>query len=138
MNTKGTMDRENIWHSMSNLYLDDEIGNIDLLLVAEELAKTDLTFQEMDEIFYREVHPVLCWNFTVPAGVSGWGSFDKEHLKKLISEHKIKQNSMNWFNRWREKYRQKEIDRLKELVRVDWEKTKLLIELIRDKRIINK
>ncbi|MGD8846562.1 MAG: hypothetical protein PVI54_13665 [Desulfobacteraceae bacterium] len=130
------MDREDIWHSMSNLYLDDEIDNIDLLLVAEELAKTDLTSQEMDEIFYEEVHPVLCWNFTVPAGV--WSSFDKEHLTKLIYEYKRKQNSMSLLNRWQEEYPQKQIDRLKGLVKIDWEKTKFLIEFIRDKRIIKK
>jgi hypothetical protein len=130
------MDKENIWHAMSNLYLDNEIDNIDLLLVAEELANTKLSFREMDEIFYTEVHPVLCWNFTVPAGV--WGSFDKKHLVQLIREYKKKINSLNWFDRWREKYRQKQIDKLKELVKVDWEKTKLIIEFIRDKRIINK
>lgn len=129
------MNRKDIWHSMSNLYLDDEIGNIELLLVAQELAKTDLSTEELDYIFYHEVHPVLCWNFTVPAGA--WGSFDKERIAAIISEYLDRRKSMTWYRKWQDRYRKRQINKLKEIVEVDWEKTKLLIELVRDRRIIN-
>ncbi len=118
---------------MSHLYLDDEIDNSDLMIVAIELANSNLSIEEMDQIFYKEVHPVLCWNFTVPAGV--WGSFSKDSLKKIITEHIEHQKAINWFKRWHNKYRLRKINQLREIVKVDWEKTKLLIELIRDKRI---
>ena len=59
----------------------------------QRIGKRGPTIQEMDKIFYEEVHPVLCWNFTVPAGA--WGSFDKEHLSKLIIEYKESRSSAN-------------------------------------------
>jgi len=129
------MNRIDVWHAMSNLYLDNETDNVDLLLVAEKLSKTDLSIEELDHIFYREVHPVLCWNFTTPAGI--WGYFDKEYLNELIADYLDRRKTMNWFRRWQEKLRQREINRLKKLVTVDWEKTKLLVEFIRDNRIIH-
>lgn len=133
MSSFDPMSRVDVWHAMSDLYLDSEIDHLDLLMVAEKLAATAYSSEQLDWIFYQEVHPVLCWNLAIPAGI--WGCFDKEQLNTIITEYLNRGKKASWFKRLQENVRRKEIKRLEELVKIDWEKTILLVDLIREKRI---
>lgn len=132
MNKKG--DISNLWHWMSRLYLDTEIDTWDLLNLAQKLAATNLSSEELDTILYEDVHPICCWNFTIPAGE--WVEFDKDVLIKRISAHKSKPPAKGFFERAREREKNREIEDLKKSIKIDWEKTKMLVELIRNGKLV--
>lgn len=115
---------------MSDLYLDTEINAGDLMFISGRLASTELSIDELDRIFYEEVHPVCCWNLVVVAGV--WDGFDKEWLKQRIL---ARQQPRTWLKRLRTGLATKITNRLKNVVRCDWEKTKLLLELKRNGKL---
>jgi len=116
---------------MSDLYLDEEMTVGAYLYVAKRLASSGFSVDELEEIFFNEVHPVCCWNFTVPAGE--WGLFDREWLKEKISLEMRRDRPRTWRERMWTKQREKEMKKLKELVRCDWEKVKLLVTVIRER-----
>ena len=125
--------RIDIWYAMSDLYLDTETDAGTLMVLADRLASTELSVEELDRIFYEEVHPVCCWNLTLVAGE--WGAFDKAWLRKEISDNLNKQQPRGWLKRLRASQDLRGSKDLKEFVRCDWEKAKLLIELKRKGRL---
>ncbi len=122
-------ERIDLWHAMSELYLDEEITTGAYLSIASRLASSNLSFKELDTVFYNEVHPVLCWNLKAVAG--HWGDFGKEWVAEQITKELKTIPKESWRARMQHKKRDAEAARLKELVRCDWEKVKLLIDVIR-------
>jgi hypothetical protein len=114
---------------MSDLYLDEETTVGGYLWIAERLSLSGLSLEELDLIFFNEVHPVLCWNLKAVAG--HWGVFDKEWVASAIAEYLAKPPANGWCAGIRERRRKTESEDLKEMVECDWQKVRLLIEVIR-------
>lgn len=122
-------DRADLWHAMSVLYLDEEITTGGYLHIASQLASSNLSLEELDTIFFNEVHPTLCWNMKAVAG--HWGDFGKEWVTEQITKTLKTIPKEGWIASMQHKQRNSEKEKLKELVRCDWEKVKLLIDVIR-------
>jgi hypothetical protein len=124
-----SLEKADLWHAMSDLYLDEEMTLGTYLYIAERLASSDISLSELDAIFFDEVHPVLCWNLKAVAG--HWGDFGKEWVAELIAKSLRDPPKKDWLTRVRERQKRIEVERLKTLVKCNWEKVKLLIEVIR-------
>ena len=118
-----------LWHAMSDLYLDEEMTTGGYLHIADRLASSSMSLDELDAVLFNEVHPVLCWNLKAVAG--HWGDFGKEWVAEQITKELKSIPKKGWIARIREKQRRTEAERLKDLIRCDWEKVKLLIDVIR-------
>ena len=121
--------RFDVWHAMSDLYLDEDLTVGAYLQIAERLANTSYSAEELDSIFFDEVHPVFCWNLTVPAG--HWGDFGRDWVKEKVIKEIDKKPARGWIEGRKEARRVKEVEELRVLVSCDWEKVKLLVEVIR-------
>jgi hypothetical protein len=124
-------ERIDLWYAMSDLYLDEEMTTGGYLYVADRLASSSLSFEELDAILFNEVHPVLCLNLKAVAG--HWGDFGKEWVAEQIAKNLKAIPNNGWIARIREKRRKAEAEDLKELIQCDWEKVKLLIDVIRQR-----
>ncbi len=78
-------EKADLWHAMSFLYLDEEMTVGSYLYIAERLASSGTSLDELDAIFFDEVHPVLCWNIKAVAG--HWGDFGKEWVAESIASN---------------------------------------------------
>jgi hypothetical protein len=83
------VEKIDLWHAMSNLYLDNEMTVGDYLYVASILARSSRSLNELESIFFNEVHPVLYKNLLAVAG--RWGRFWKR--VDGGSDHSISGNS---------------------------------------------
>jgi hypothetical protein len=74
--------RKPLWSALSELWLDTELGAVDLDRIAVVMDKSGLTLDELRDVFFREVAPV-CWrNHAQVAGE--WAGFDPEALAEAI------------------------------------------------------
>jgi hypothetical protein len=122
--------RSEVWHAMSELYLDDEMTVGTYLCVAERIAATAYELEELEEICFNEVHPALCWNLTAVAGQ--WGYFEKDWVRgRIINEINPDAMKENWFKRNERKRKAREVVKLRSLVKCNWEKVRLLVAVIR-------
>ncbi|NLE47038.1 MAG: hypothetical protein GX614_01405 [Sandaracinaceae bacterium] len=74
--------RRPVWLALSALYLDTELGEDDHARIAEALRESGYSAEELEEILYRELHPVLCMNLISVAGE--WAGFDMEWVEEEI------------------------------------------------------
>ena len=70
--------RRSVWEAISELWLDTEPGEEDFARIAEILAQSGYSLDELNEIFAFEVAPVVWLNMLSVAGV--WAAFDREWL----------------------------------------------------------
>lgn len=77
--------REPVWEAISRLWLDTVIDNRDREMIAQTLAATPLSDDELDRIYRYEVAPVVHGNLKIVAGA--WGGFDEEWLRASITRH---------------------------------------------------
>jgi hypothetical protein len=79
--------RRPVWRALSDLYLDNSYRDF-VRAAARALAPSLYTLDELREILWLEVHPVLVWNLWAPIGV--WDGFDLDWLAGCIlrSEYK--------------------------------------------------
>lgn len=130
---KQAVETVDLWHAMSDLYLDNEMTVEDYLYVASTLARSDKSIEELESIFFYEVHPVLYMNLLAVAG--HWGEFGKEWLGDQITQYLETQHrgvhKRGWLVKMREKEEEHKSENVKIMVRCSWEKVKLLIEVIR-------
>lgn len=76
--------RKPVWSALSELWLDTELQESDLNRVAEIMFESGYSFEELREIYEKEVAPVVYMNLLSPAGE--WAGFDNEWLhEKIIS-----------------------------------------------------
>jgi hypothetical protein len=71
-----------VWVALSDLYLDTELYPDDLELLAETLAASPYTTDELKHILLAEVHPACMTNLRQVAGV--WSGFDPVWLRASI------------------------------------------------------
>ncbi|RDV39423.1 hypothetical protein DV096_02300 [Bradymonadaceae bacterium TMQ3] len=74
--------RRKVWDVLSELYLDTELVERDYARIAAIFAESGYNACQIEEILYREVHPVLRTNLTSVAGE--WAGFDLEWLEAQI------------------------------------------------------
>jgi hypothetical protein len=75
-------ERRPLWMALSSLWLDTELSTEDLERIARIMANTDLTIEQLHEIYCVEVAPVVWPNMLAVAGV--WNGFDEEWLCSQI------------------------------------------------------
>ena len=74
--------RRPVWEEMSKLFLDTEFDSVNLDKMTTILSESKYSYSELDQIFRREVAPVLGFNLLSVAGI--WTSFDQEWLETEI------------------------------------------------------
>lgn len=92
--------RKPIWKTLSLLYLDTELEEVDYTLIAKELSKSKRTITSLKKIDQFEVYPSLMINLLSVAGV--WTEFDEDWLNKRCTNAFRKRNTVsyqlkNWF-----------------------------------------
>jgi len=74
--------RRPVWIALSDLYLDNELSLNDFEHLAEQLAVSPYSAEELRYILLVEVHPVCAGNLRQVAGV--WSAFDPDWLEENI------------------------------------------------------
>jgi hypothetical protein len=74
--------RRPVWNVLSELYLDTELDDRDHERIAAVLVASRYSAGQLEEILYRELHPVLHWNLLSVAGE--WAGFDPDWLEEQI------------------------------------------------------
>ena len=70
--------RRPLWVALSELFLDQETDEYTLRHIARIVAASGYSDQEVRDIYWHEVAPLLAGNMLVVAGV--WDGFDKDWL----------------------------------------------------------
>ncbi|MDR3617542.1 MAG: hypothetical protein P4L53_28555 [Candidatus Obscuribacterales bacterium] len=71
-----TKEREDVWFELSSLFLDTEPSEADLLMIAERVAESSFSLEELISIMEDEVAPILHGNLLLVAGQ--WGCFNRQ------------------------------------------------------------
>ena len=74
--------RRPVWEALSDIFLDTDVQTGSLKLIAEVLAQSGYSDEELQSILFREVYPVLISNLYHPAGI--WDGFRLEWLEEQI------------------------------------------------------
>lgn len=115
-------EKADIWYALSDLYLDNELSDADIQYIATKLANSGFSVEELEHILFEEVHPVLCWNLRQVAG--HWGDFGRDWTVEAIMLYLNTPPPKSWLEKFRDKGRRKEAERLKSLVLPDWDSVK--------------
>lgn len=70
--------RVRVWEAWSELFLDTELSDNHINYIAEILAESPYSIEELQHIVNAEVAPVCGWNLFCVAGV--WAGFDVDWL----------------------------------------------------------
>jgi hypothetical protein len=87
--------------AVSELFLDTELDDADFLRLRDALRASHLSLQELDEVYYDEVAPVLYQNLRTPAGA--WEGFDRAWLEERI-DHRASERRLPFPAAWRRYY----------------------------------
>ena len=74
--------RRPVWSVLSELYLDTELDESDHERICSVLVRSKYSALQLEEILYRELHPVLFGNLLSVAGE--WAGFDEQWLEQSI------------------------------------------------------
>lgn len=110
--------RHDVWHILSDLYLDTELDKSNYAFIASELKKSRYSLQEVEVILFEEVHPVLCWNLMTVAGE--WAGFDKALVVDAITSYLEEPIPKSWFKRQKKKAKINQVRESKNLIIKDW------------------
>lgn len=80
--------RRPVWSVLSELYLDTELDESDHERICSVLARSKYSVGQLEEILYRELHPVLFGNLLSVAGE--WAGFDEQWLEHSILVLKLR------------------------------------------------
>lgn len=80
--------RKIVWDAMHVLWLDTDVDAFYFDYAAQNCAKSNYTLEELEQIYWREVYPVMWPNAWSTAGE--WQPFDTDSLSKIIlKRHKF-------------------------------------------------
>ena len=88
MDISVTEERKKVWLALSDLFLDTEQSDTELVQLGAYFAGTSFSMNELKSILLTEVGPVLIGNLFSVAGV--WNGFDEEWLVQSINKHMAK------------------------------------------------
>jgi len=74
--------RRPVWSALSELYLDTELAPADHARIASKLVESGYSAEQLEEILYRELHPLLHANLLSVAGE--WAGFAEQWLENRI------------------------------------------------------
>lgn len=83
--------RRLVWRALSELYLDTELDDGDFVRIASQLQESGYPADQLEEILYREIHPVLHLNLISVAGE--WAAFDMEWAEEVILERERRRDA---------------------------------------------
>ena len=83
MNSAPPPDRLLLWEILSELYLDNELTDTQIIWLRKSLSETGFSAAEISRTNYDEVAPVLISNLLSVAGE--WAGFDQTWLRQAIS-----------------------------------------------------
>lgn len=89
--------REDVWLALSELWLDNQLDELDHRHIARVLLASDLPIEELQAIYLEEVAPLLWANHWATAGV--WDGFDPVWLSAGC-RHNQALRQRRW-HRWR-------------------------------------
>lgn len=93
---------------ISDFYLDTELTEQDLTRKSIVFKESGLTIEEIKDINYHEVGPLLINNLKSVAGV--WSGFNEEELHRTLEQVIGRGSSKNLFQRFRDFFRRGSID----------------------------
>lgn len=86
--------RRPIWAALSDLFLDTELDESALRHIAQKLAESEYSDDELANILYGEVFPICIWNLRSVAGE--WAGIDTDWL-----QDRILGNERKFWKKWR-------------------------------------
>ncbi len=91
-----TNERLTTWRALSELFLDTEIEQLTLDHIARTVQSSPYTTDQVEDILWAEVYPVLKQNLTSVAGIwDGWSdSWLKENLTAYDDPASVRNNSI--------------------------------------------
>lgn len=110
-------ERMPVWRALSELFLDTELQEEDLVRIATVLAASTYAEEKIEEILRFEVTPVCKWNMFSVAGE--WIGFDEDLLRARIAPRMDKRP---WFRRG-----------VFGMIRRDWQRVQDELRLIRNR-----
>ena len=87
--------RRPVWAALSNLFLDNELESPDLNHIAAVVAASPYTVEEVEDILFDEVYPVLVVN--LKSVIGEWAGFDLVWLEEQIL---LRERSIFKLPRW--------------------------------------
>ena len=106
MDPKTLARKKPVWVAISKFYLDTELGDDEITDISKTFHQSGYSIEELREINYEEVGPIVSPNLFSIAGV--WTEFDEEWLTEKIIERISKGKSNAIF---RKLYR-RQLDRM--------------------------
>jgi hypothetical protein len=85
-----------VWDAIADLFLDTVVDGSMLEHIAEELARSPFSVDELREIYLFEVAPVVHRNLKIVAGE--WAGFGREWLRERIPAYLARGNRL--FHGW--------------------------------------
>lgn len=77
--------RRPVWQAMSAFFLDTELDAADDERIADVLAASGYSIDELERILWHELSPILHWNLMSIAGE--WAGFDMQSVEQQILSH---------------------------------------------------
>jgi hypothetical protein len=74
--------RRPVWSALSELYLDTELQGVDHARIAATLHESGYSVDQLEQILYCELHPVLIGNLV--GGLGEWAHFDGAWLEQRV------------------------------------------------------
>lgn len=78
--------RRPVWRQLSRLFLDQELDDIVYRSIARTITESGYTAEEVEQILWSELFPVLECNLRDPAGI--WDGFDMEWVECEILQRR--------------------------------------------------
>ena len=100
MNSSEIERRKPVWLAISEFYLDTELGMDDAIRIEEIFRNSRYSLNELKNIDFYEVRPIVGMNLWSTAGE--WAGFDKDWLWDQIQTRSInKARKSNIFTKWK-------------------------------------
>lgn len=129
--------RRPVWQGLSDLFLDTELQEHDLIRIAGTLAASPYSLADVETILYREVYPVCIGNLLCVAGE--WAGFDDEWLIESILKYAAHRRAIKDLvqpHRWMIRKNWRRIKDFYRIFAADNERTKPLAAALRTMRSI--
>ena len=91
--------RAPVWRALSDLFLDTELDEADIAIIAETIRAAGFSADQAEEILRRDVAPVFWMNLIQVAGE--WTPWSESQVRDLVCEHlrsRSRPRYLAWFD----------------------------------------